>query len=255
MHKVFGFFALFCVSCAYLPPPSTPDNDVGRVRHEMATTVKINMHVVVDAKDAPAWPGPFVTGWTGTGVIYAKDKAEHEVLILTANHVCEDPAEDIRTQFGVLHLRELGMVVMFSDGYTTLARRIYQDVRHDVCVIVAYSDSGEVAELARARPPVGSRVTNPGSPRGMMEPGLVPYNEGFYAGVMRRSEGMALPQDVMYFTVPVQPGSSGSGVFYRGQLVGIVSMKAGGEHTALAVPTEWVNLAAEFGYRRWREGR
>ena len=224
-------------SCAYnfVPIQSTvrpevssyPDPDGADARRMMAQTVKINVEVVgklfskdaagkVDVKDDSF-------GWMGSGSVVAVDasRGKGESLVLTAAHVSSTPkigtpmfSPDMMKMFVV---EAVLMYVETNDGRSCLADQIAADVGLDMGVLRVYCVAGEVAEVATELPPQGAMVTTCGAALGYHPAGVFIVTDGRYVGLTDDQ-----PPEVV-LTLPVAPGHSGSGVFYKGKIFAVVT--------------------------------
>lgn len=259
--------AVLSVGCALGCKYGTVDREAESNRSLISHTVELR-HVVA-AERTRVFPAPaegetvdaerVEVSWTGSGTIVAEDRDADEGLVLTAGHVCKVPDDGVRASLGESGIEIYAYVfktkvinVTYFDGYSTVGVVASTDYRHDVCVIWTAGTGGTVAPIAAEMPPIGARVQNPGSPHGIMEADAVPLSEGFYSGTVLASSGMEVEMDVSLVTVPAGPGSSGSGVYYRGRLFGLVSMgHARYEHGTYCAQLQWIRKVVSFAERDW----
>jgi len=244
MKKIIAvvLLCLMVASCVH----RFPDTDGADVRDISAQTVKISVSIAGDRLhkdengDVVVEEG-VVSGWSGTGVVVAADRSRGagESLVMSAAHVLNIPKFMLQVnQDGELSLfvvKASLMIVEKLDGSGCEGVPMYVDVPNDVGMLKASCVAGDVATIASDLPPVGAMVTMTGAGLGIHPNGVFLAVDGRYVGF---DEGFN-PQEML--TIPAAPGHSGSGVFYRGQVFGIVSRGAGRyEHVTLAVPLEYM---------------
>ncbi len=153
-------------------------------------------------------------GKQGTGVILGH--AGGETIVLTAGHVCEVPQSVKR---GELVLKTVQGTFMVANAGGTLrlkARPVRQDMTNDLCVMFAQGKIGRPVPMA-GLPRRLSKVLVVGGPIGMFGDGVAYVGEGRYIGT-QVTEG----KEQSFLSVAMASGGSGSGVYHRGRLIGIV---------------------------------
>lgn len=222
-----------CVACAG-PPKKSPgwpktDDPVALAGQSIANSaVKVEQKFIINTKalrDKGADIEPFLeSGGSGSGVVIAVNKDRWKgghaaTLVVTAHHVCEEaPFIEYDLIFFTVKMEAFNyeLDVVTHDG-TKLAARIYfEDKENDLCLIEVDGIAGVPAPVAKTLPSPESPVMYAGAPKGEWGPYLVPVMDGRFTGV--NGDGFIV------FTTPVAPGASGSGLFYRGELIGIVTM-------------------------------
>lgn len=172
----------------------------------------------------------------GSGVVI--DVKRGSSLVMTADHVCAAGGE-----------KTIGRStsVMTSEGEILPAVQIYHDKRNDLCLLSVLGVAGLPAKVGKIPPPLGGRVMNVGAPRGVFTKWLIPVVSGYVSGYAKM-EGRLL----MCSSLPAVGGQSGSGVYYNGELVGILVMALGNyEHMAYVVMIDEVNSAIAEARKKW----
>lgn len=205
-----------------------PDPDGQDARDVMAQTVKISVSVygmhLSKGSDGGIVAEEKVIEWMGSGVVLDVDKTKGkgESLIATAAHVSNIPQGmptfDDEGNMTELFLPQASMtIVQTLEGKSCAAEAVYVDIPHDIGIVKAFCVAGKVAELAESLPPVGAAILVSGAGLGYHPNGVFLVEDGRYLGM---SDGKD-PDLVM--SVPVVGGHSGSGIFYRGKVVGILT--------------------------------
>lgn len=223
-----------CSSCAHHKPPlwdTMGDQDAAYAQQLMRETVQVD-HVMSglapdleksNEKDGLKLKG-FRMGAIGTGVVVAQKGKES--LIVTAAHVCA-PKESVTIKYQVgdrvLEIEAPVLAEEFSVWTMELdqlaAEPLVIDEANDVCVMRVLGKAGDVAPVAKHDPPVGAKVTAVGSPMGFLNYHRAFVVDGRYVGQQRYKDRKH--SDVV--AVPATHGCSGGGVFYRGELFGVMS--------------------------------
>lgn len=177
--------------------------------------------VVVRAAAVFVGPGglPKTVGAQGSGVVVAHRHGHS--LVLTARHVCENG--DTAEVDGVDYSIPL-WTFFIIDG--DLARHPAVVVSEgaapedDSCLLDVEGTVGDVAELAETMPPVGAMVTHVSAPFQNYDYGMMYVSDGRFCGVQRLGEALDRPYST--YSIPSSHGGSGGGVWYRGQVIGII---------------------------------
>lgn len=233
---------LGCTGCAHGPFPLTNDGNATEAQQIMMQTVQVVVVLDVTGPDEKGEIAQDTTQARGTGTIVGKknihDKSKEntvETLIVTAAHVSHAGAEKvIVTPDGPYLITGSSMHIVTLTGQECDAREITMSEEADVGFIVAECDAGDVAPLANELPPVGARVEYAGCPRSFHIPGSFPFFDGRYTGSYDPKEDEELPPDgptVQTTAIPGAPGSSGSGLYYRGKVYGLINKKMDGLET------------------------
>jgi len=163
-----------------------------------------------------------ILGATGSGSVVATNSLGS--FILTAEHVCEDVAEDHRF-IDTLSKQFLNKKKRFKihtkyratsfEGRVVPLDIIGTDVDLDVCIVFAEGLHAKPLKRYYGELSVGEEYYNIAAPMGLFEPGMVPILEGRYLGQLS-------PYRVAY-SIPAIGGSSGSPVIDdKGRLVGMI---------------------------------
>jgi S1-C subfamily serine protease len=221
-----ALFSLGCTSCAHHSPrlwDPMGDPTAAETQRLMQGTVQIDHLItalVPDLKEKKL--KPMKGGATGSGVVIAVKGGES--LVLTAAHVCKPKEtvtvplnEEVSVEVPVLG-EEYFVWTMDLDQLPAMPVEI--DEENDVCVMRVLGKAGNVIDVATSDPPIGAMVTHVGSPRGVLNLHRAFVTDGHYMGVQhyrgtdRHSEMIA---------IPIDHGSSGGGIFYRGKVFAVVS--------------------------------
>jgi hypothetical protein len=187
------------------------------------STVKVMVKVYSESADGGSDEDE--GGWGGTGIVLDKkvDKTSEggvKSLILTAGHVCRVPfqVEDSSspTQFVIVKRSE--MRVENLQGKLFKAEILFYSMQPDICAISVFGDAGQLVELADDVPPKGAIVQNVGSPNSFKGPDVFFMSDGRYLGEIGLMGAMKEA-----VSNPIWPGLSGSGLFYKGKVFGIVT--------------------------------
>jgi len=237
---------IFYMSCC----KRYPDLDGGDARSMMSQTVKVSVNIrgvtILKGENDEAIISDSASGWTGSGVVIASDskRGKGESLVMTAAHITSIPAV-LNDGFSTLVVRSSAIVVTTLDGAECLATTVYEDVPNDVSVIRTSCVAGEVAEIATSMPPVGAFVSTSGAALGIHPMYMFVVTDGRYVGSEDGFDGQT------FLTLPAASGHSGSGVFYRGKVFGIISKKYEFEHAVLAVRLASVIEAYKSSMETW----
>lgn len=164
---------------------------------------------------------------SGSGVVIAVDKKSNKTLILTAEHVCSYEFRVGEVIFnGKYVITNRSKKIVTVSGKVVDAEILHMDVETDVCTMVADGIVGTPAELSPLLPPVGGRLYTVGAPVGIWDKGVTNIEEGIFAGI--RTEGISIPGRTFYnflqYSIPIVGGMSGSAVYYRGKIIGLITV-------------------------------
>jgi len=163
----------------------------------------------------------------GTGSIVASDIRAQESLVLTAGHVCVTP-ESHKTRLAEdgdpVELPVISSTYKIQDieGVWHDATVQSLDMSHDLCVLRIRKFVGPVAEVTSSMPPLGALLLNPSAPARTFMKWTVPVFEGYFSGFWKfkdMDEGDAM----LVTSIPAMGGASGSGVYYQGKIIGILT--------------------------------
>lgn len=207
----------------------TTDDPAALIPYAVQVDVSYFPNVVVPTSDGTLPPKTLDHGW-GSGCVIRASAGRS--LVLTANHVCA---------FGDLSRT---ITVMRVNGEVLSAKIVWQDPRTDLCVLSADGYAGPAASVAEAVPPLGALVYFVGGPLGIFGDGVAFLDQAHFAGLAHFSGVPA------YFLAGITAhGASGSGVFYRGELIGVlrgVMTQAG--YIIVAADLDAVQRAVQAGY-------
>lgn len=157
---------------------------------------------------------------TGSGVVI--DVSRGKSLILTVHHVCEKL--DITGTFaiGSLITAERDFVISKSGKRMATTGIVYKDESQDICVIGVDGTAGVPAAEAILLPEPGDIVYSAGAPDGIWDKGVAHIVDGYYIG-NKREELNGFERFDQY-SMHLAPGASGSAIFHKGRIVGLVSL-------------------------------
>jgi len=170
--------------------------------------------------------------WTSQGSGSVVGSNSLGSFILTAEHVCADPADDLdfvgSVESRLLDPSEKEYFKIITEhkatafsGQVERLDIIATDDALDVCVV--FAEGLHIKPLKRyyGTLNIGEKYYNMAAPLGIFEPGLVPLFEGRYIGQPN-------PQRAL-FSIPAAGGSSGSPVIdSKGRLAGMIHSVASG---------------------------
>ena len=154
--------------------------------------------------------------WTGSGVIVDK-----EGIIVSARH-CVEGADFIR--------------VTLQDGRAYIVYTWKMDDKRDIALFQIPSEFEEVAIIGNSNLlQKNDRVYNIGNSLGIWENKVIQcvVEKNDFKRLAFCTDG-----DFIFVVGEIRPGCSGGGVYYKNELIGIVSL--GRENTAFLVPSEEV---------------
>ena len=198
--------------------PADPTWADDTAREIMKSTVKIQVLALGESFDGEV----ALIGWSGSGAVVAVNYANEESLILTAKHVCEVPTYIPTRTRGVLKTLIHHTAIQTATGSVYNAEALVMDQMSDTCVILVYGVAGKPARIANEMPPLQGHVMMPGAPLGEMMPNMVPITDGRYSGVVPYVTDMGDVRQ-MAFALPGTFGNSGSGIYYNGEIVSVLS--------------------------------
>lgn len=212
------------------------DRDAAYSQAVMKNTVKIREDLTVQdvsrpsSPDTPVSEGTFDTWFSGSGVVVKVDRVKEKSIILTAWHVCDSYSVG-HTEVGLFATFKVvkeSQVVVTVDNEELNFDVVYRDKDSDICLISVDEVLPSAARLADAMPPRGSFVDVVGSPKGTWGNYLVSMSRGQYFGLIsidvvlgKEEEPATKFKNFAYYGFAGIGGYSGSGIYYRGELVGI----------------------------------
>jgi hypothetical protein len=151
----------------------------------------------------------------GTGVVLGHSGTS--TLVLTVSHICEVPAVVKKGNAVFTTVSSSFRVMNYSGNVLFTARPIRQDMTNDLCVMTVEGKIGRPVSFAGI-PRRLSRVVVVGGPIGLFGDGVSYVGEGRLVG-LQSMRGLELG----VVSVAMSNGGSGSGVFHRGKLIGIIT--------------------------------
>lgn len=231
MSKLPLIFVLLCLaSCSGCATFKGLTAEESAAADMLASTVQVHVQIAASLITAKG-EIPVEEGWVGSGVIYAKTSGltgPVQSRILTAHHVLDAPKPGTKmpSPLGDIRVDAVLMVITTRSGKTcSLAPIAMGDGEtEDVATAVAGCDAGAVAPIASEGPPPGAKVYVCGHPQGintaLVTEGFV---SGYYDGYLLISAG-------------AYGGNSGGGVFYHGEVVGLL-VRGGGTYPLISLST------------------
>ena len=205
-YKYFLVSVVFLLSCSSL-------NDVKNILPRQSF-LKVDKTLEVTVCN-PLDPHQCLTkkmGATGSGVII--DNSGEGSYVLTAGHICHDPAigrvaakvKKLTSHFKVIDLK----------GHRYPVEVLSVNNELDTCVLYVRRLNQPAVIISKKGPEEGDRAYNLAAPVGIFDINMVPILEGFYNGASQRKA---------IYSIPAKGGSSGSPILnHNGELVGMVSM-------------------------------
>ena len=259
-------FNISCVStCAQTCPSasttttSQPTDGTVVKTHAFAMLKKHNIYIGKSCPPNPVISGHCVTDvddYNGSGIFVYRSKASPSVgFLISAAHVCtyaSHDTEDYKKQHKPEHEKKLEFFeVNDYRGLSHQAHPYFIQRDDDLCVLMIQDMDPDMdyVELATSMPPAGSRTYTMSAPKSFFNSHSVLIFEGLYAG---RSQS----DKWEIYSLPVAPGSSGSGVIdQHGQLLSMImgmpltSSDGNGarilENIAYAVPKDVIERAVK----------
>lgn len=228
--------ALGCSSCGTALPAEprfqspfaqTYDQEALRLQYLALSVVEVQAARPVVMK-APGKVVMTVQQGVGTGWVVATDRGR--TLVMTNEHVCtlggdddEDaqavepppqPAEAVVVMQGPILTRVLDVA-----GQIHPAAVAFADPATDVCLLSVEGLAGVPARLAVSDPPFGGLVERLGDDQGILNRGVQVYSSGRWSG---RTKAAPDKHERSVVSLIASHGASGSPIFYRGEVVGMV---------------------------------
>lgn len=230
-----------------------PDPQGLDAREMMVSTVKVRVKVEgtwAVANSLGVSLVPDTLEWSGTGFVVASDRSRGtgESLVMTAAHVGHVPRTIVRKDGEsvvprVFLVKSVERTVERLDGSECPAEPSFEDLDHDVSVLRTGCVAGSTADLADRLPPQGAFVSVTGCPEGFHEPGVFAVTDGRYLGTH--------PDGELLLSAPAAHGSSGSGVFYQGRVVGLLRAVYEFDHVTTAVDLSYLRHALRRALEAW----
>ncbi len=203
-----------CQACAGNISHLRESAEIDEIESLVEGTLRIELDFTAVAKLADRY-AVYEGGRQGTGVVIGHVKGE--TIVLTVGHICEVP-QGVKKGDMLMRTIQSSFTVSNSGGTHKLkAKPVRQDMSNDLCVMLVEGKIGRPVKMA-GLPRRQSKVMVVGGPIGMFGDGAAYVGEGRYIG-SQKSEN----QELSFLSVAMASGGSGSGVYHRGKLVGIVS--------------------------------
>lgn len=187
--------------------------------------------------------------YSGTGAVIKNDLSRNESLILSVAHVTNPDQVELRTTpigFYFFIIDKVELSIEKLDGSVCEAASVISNSKKDISVIRSKCIAGTVAEIAKELPPVGSNIIISGAALGFHPPNIFIVVDGRYMGIDNDSG-----EEIT--TAAVAGGHSGSGVFYRGKIVGILTKRTiKYEHISFCVSLENIKDIISDGEAIWK---
>jgi S1-C subfamily serine protease len=235
MKKLLIALSLLLSSCAAVKTPYTDsrgDREAAYAQRLMNNAVKFEETVTVLITDF-AEGAPSIAGMksSGSGVVVGVNEGEGTSTILTAWHVCDRypvglKQEDLFQSYEVIEDEQV--VITPDQKRIPVLKVVYSSKAADTCMVKVKHVFASHAEFADQMPPRGAQVQVVGAPLGQWGDFLVSMAEGRFfgytdidvvAGIQDTSathmEGFA------YYGFAGVGGYSGSGIYYKGKLIGL----------------------------------
>ena len=186
--------------------------------------------------------------WTGSGVVVRNNFNKKESLILSVAHVTHPQQVSLEIDESGMYffkIDKIEMMVEKLDGNKCLAYPMAGNREQDVSVIKSACIAGEAAELADKEPSVGVSVMISGAALGYHSPNIFIVTDGRYMGLDENNEEI--------ITLPSAPGHSGSGIFYKGKVIGLLSKRTVHyEHISICVSLQNAKALLDIAESIWK---
>lgn len=216
------------------------DSDSREAQSGMVSTVLIRVSAVVEstAVDRKTKKKTVVTSFknigAGTGFILRTDDAKKTSVIMTVHHVggmpkVDDEIVDSSDKDRVIYtVKRMIRTITTVNGTICLAteKKSGDFALNDMALLDADCVAGEAVRIASRLPPFGAKVFSVAAPLGRKPDVGFAVLDGRYSG---SSDGFSA------FSIPSIGGCSGAPIFYKGEVVGIVTRVNQFEHGTYAV--------------------
>jgi S1-C subfamily serine protease len=196
------------------------DKEAEYVRILSQQTVKVLDVVYVDSMLS----GPDKHEGSGSGVVIAVDVDSNNSLVLTNDHVCDTVTVNQWVN-PFVRVTKVKRYVVTTKNKKLKMKVLFTNKEADLCIIETDGIAGEPALISSFYPPEGAKVITIGSPKGAWANGLANVVEGRFIGI--RTDVLKIDtsrfKDFLQYSIPIVAGMSGSAVYYRGQLIGLIN--------------------------------
>jgi hypothetical protein len=221
---------------------ATVDQEAAQARELLDRTVRVEHAFMARQLTAPTVA---VGRILGSGAVVAAEGdagGAGRSLVLTADHVCAPEAgPDIEFVPGAFAIQ-----VRNFRGEKFDAEVLARNQIDDLCVLAVAGRASDPVSVAPAAPPVGALVVHVGGPRGMFLQGLGVVSDARYAGTVPHTGAVRA-----VLSGVAAPGSSGSGIFYKNRLVGIVVATLEAGHPVIGADLKAVRQILDNAARVW----
>lgn len=236
MKSFFGVIALpILIVCLIMSDGTTSgthslwdDPMAVHVAEAQKAAVKVRIDVTMMGVDVP---DRVIKDYsTGSGIVVENDESTSAVL--TAAHVCDAGIKEGDVTIGsgtVMIARDIRIYVTTHDMRDIDAEVIKIDKAVDLCLLRVRGSAGHPTHVSPFEPPVGATVTYVGAPDGIWR-GVPVALTGLYNGKISVGIriGLVTFEGFAQYTIPIVGGASGGGVYYRGMLIGMATIKRRG---------------------------
>lgn len=224
-------------------------------REAMNSTVKIYMKItgvrknIVSTFSAPADGTEETMSWTGSGFVVENDEERNESLIMSVAHVTHGENMMLKADESGIYIfsvtkKELKIEKL--NGEMCDATAIVNNDEQDLSVISSKCIAGEATPLADELPPVGAKVMVSGAALGYHPKNIFIVTDGRYMGIDEKSG-----EEIV--TLPAAPGHSGSGIFYKGKVIGLLSKRTVAyEHITICVSLQNAKNLLDLAENIWK---
>ena len=213
-------------------------------RINLASLLGVNASVPPETKEKSE-----SKSWTGSGVVVRNNYNKKQSLILSVAHVTHPEKVTLEfdeSGFYFFKIDTIEMMVERLDGEKCAAYPMAGDGKKDLSVIKSACIAGETAELADSTPPVGASVLISGAALGYHPKNIFIVTDGRYMGIEEESG-----EEII--TLPSAPGHSGSGIFYKGKVIGLLSKRTVHyEHISICVSLENAKILLALAEGLWQ---
>ena len=231
------------------------DSDAAHASELSSHTVKVSWDV--ELKDVLGNEKTVDDAMSGSGAVVAV--YENKSLVLTAEHVCDaelEPGDTVMDGRYVVENVSMHIIMIDSTKHSKV-KILRTDTSSDLCIIEVMGIVGTPASLAPFKPPINAKVMTAGAPLGEWDTVSANIVEGRYSGISKEPiviDWFTSFDNFAQYSIPIIGGMSGSAVYYRGRIVGILTVGVPTySHLAwgpfLPEVTEFVKAALED----WRE--
>ena len=154
--------------------------------------------------------------WMGSGVIIGDG-----TRVLTVYHVCKSkkPGQILGGRFKVIGSKKT--ILTSKNKRINVKKIIYKDSKNDICVVELDERAGDPADASAFLPESGDEIYLIGAPKGLWSAG--PHIiDGRFVGI-RRDPINGIHHGFAEYTLHAAPGASGSPIFYKGRVIGLLS--------------------------------